>query len=91
MKSWQHLFGSNSSALTLTVASRRFSCVVFLAFVLLEDTGENILSISALLTGVIRQVRAKVASYLTLSLLMSYIYGAPCKVRNFVLCIWTYV
>jgi hypothetical protein len=29
---------------------------------------------------------------LTLSLLMSYICGAPCKARNFnVLCIWTYV
>jgi hypothetical protein len=29
---------------------------------------------------------------LTLSLLMSYIYGAPCKVRNFnVVYIWTYV
>jgi hypothetical protein len=28
---------------------------------------------------------------LTLSLLMSYIYGAPCKARNFnVVCIWTY-
>jgi hypothetical protein len=28
----------------------------------------------------------------TLSLLMSYIYGAPCKARNFnVVCIWTYV
>jgi hypothetical protein len=31
-------------------------------------------------------------SPLTLSLLMSYIYGAPCKVRNFnVVYIWTYV
>jgi hypothetical protein len=29
---------------------------------------------------------------LTLSLLMSYIYGAPCKTRNFnVVYIWTYV
>jgi hypothetical protein len=29
---------------------------------------------------------------LTLSLLMSYIYGAPCKARNFnVVYIWTYV
>jgi hypothetical protein len=31
-------------------------------------------------------------SCLTLSLLMSYIYEAPCKARNFnVLCIWNYV
>jgi hypothetical protein len=29
---------------------------------------------------------------LTLSLLMSYIYGAPCKARNFnVVYMWTYV
>jgi hypothetical protein len=29
---------------------------------------------------------------LTLSLLMSYVYGAPCKARNFnVVYIWTYV
>jgi hypothetical protein len=32
------------------------------------------------------------SSSLTLSLLMSYIYGAPCKARNFnVVRIWTYV
>jgi hypothetical protein len=49
---------SNSSAPTLTSPSR-FS---FLAFVLTEDTRENILSTTALLTGVIKQVRAKVAS-----------------------------
>jgi hypothetical protein len=32
------------------------------------------------------------ANELTLSLLMSYMYGAPCKARNFkVVYIWTYV
>jgi hypothetical protein len=64
MKSLQHLFESNSSALTLTIASRRFSCILFVAFVLTEDTRESMLSTAALLTGVIRQVRAKVASSL---------------------------
>ena len=64
MKSLQHLLESNSSALTLTIASRRFSCILFLALVLTEDTRENILSNTALPTGVFRQVRAKVASSL---------------------------
>jgi hypothetical protein len=64
MKSLQHLFESSSSALTLTIASRRFSCILFLAFVLMEVTRENILSTTALLTGVIGLVRAKVASSL---------------------------
>jgi hypothetical protein len=31
------------------------------------------------------------SSLLTLSLSMSYIYGAPCKARNFNVYIWTYV
>jgi hypothetical protein len=64
MKSFQHLLERNISALTLRVASRRFSCILFLVFVLTEDTRENILSTTALLIGVIRQVRAKVASSL---------------------------
>jgi hypothetical protein len=62
MKSLQHLFESNSSALTLTVASRRFSCFLLLAIILMEDTRENILSTTTLLTGVVRQIRAKVVS-----------------------------
>jgi hypothetical protein len=34
----------------------------------------------------------ELGSFLTFSLLMSYIYGAPCKARNFnVVYIWTYV
>jgi hypothetical protein len=37
VKSLQHLFESNSSALTLTIASRRFSYILFLVFVLMED------------------------------------------------------
>jgi hypothetical protein len=38
-----------------------------------------------------RLYRQAVTLYLTLSLLMSYIYGAPCKARNFnVVYIWTY-
>jgi hypothetical protein len=49
MNSLQHLFESNSSALTLTIG---FSCRLFLAFVLMEDIRENILSTTALLTGV---------------------------------------
>jgi len=64
MKPLQHLLESNSSALTLTNASRRFSCILFLAFVL-TDTRENILSTTALLTGVTRQVRAKVVNSLS--------------------------
>jgi hypothetical protein len=60
----QHLLESNSSALTLKIASKRFSCILFLVFILTEDTRENILSITALLTGVIRHVRTKVASSL---------------------------
>jgi len=63
VKSLQHLLEINSSALTVTIASRRFSCILFLAFVL-KDTRENILSNTALLTEVIRQVRAMVASSL---------------------------
>jgi hypothetical protein len=51
VKSFQHLLESNSSALTLKIASRRFSCLLFLAFVLTEDIRENILSTAALLTG----------------------------------------
>ena len=62
--SLQHLFGSNSSALILTVVPRRFSCILFLAFVLTENTRENILSTKALLIGVIRHLRAKMASFL---------------------------
>jgi hypothetical protein len=62
VKFLQHLLESSSSALTLTIALRRFSFILFLAFVLAEDTIENILSTTAFLTGVIRQVRAKVAS-----------------------------
>jgi hypothetical protein len=61
------LFKSSSSALTLTIASRRFSCILFLAFILMDDTRENILSTAALLTAVIGQVRAKVANPITLS------------------------
>jgi hypothetical protein len=64
MKSLKHLFESNSSGLTLTIASRRFSCILFLASVLMEDTRQNILPTTALLTGVIRQVRAMVVSSL---------------------------
>ena len=63
-KSLQHLPESSSSALTLTTVSRRFSCILFLAFVLTEDTRENIPSTTALLTGVTGQVRSKVASSL---------------------------
>jgi hypothetical protein len=47
MKSLQHLFESNSYALTLAIASKRFSCILFLAFVLMEDKRENILSTTA--------------------------------------------
>ena len=64
VKSLQHLLESNISALTLTIASIRFSCILCLAFILTEHTRENILSTTALLTGGIRQVRAKVASSL---------------------------
>jgi hypothetical protein len=64
MKSLQYLLESNSCASTLTVASRRFSCILFLAFALTEDTRENILLTAALLTGVIRKVRAKVATFI---------------------------
>jgi len=60
----QHMLESNSSALTLTIALRRFSCSLFLAFIVTEDTTENILSTTALLTEVIKQVRAKVVSSL---------------------------
>jgi hypothetical protein len=62
VKSLQHLLESSSFALTVTIASRRFSFILFLALVLTVDTIENILSITALLTGFIRQVRAKVVS-----------------------------
>jgi len=64
VKSLQHLFESNSSALTLKTVSRRFSCILFLVFVLTEDTRKNILSATALLTEAIKQVRTKVASSL---------------------------
>jgi hypothetical protein len=59
LKSLHHLLESNSSALTFTIALRKFSCILFLAFVLTEDTRENILSTTVLLKGVIRQVREK--------------------------------
>jgi hypothetical protein len=62
--SLQRLLESNSSALTVTIASRRFSCILFLAYVLTERTRENILSTTAFLTGVVRQVKAKVESSL---------------------------
>jgi hypothetical protein len=61
VNSLQHLLESNTSALTLTIASRRFSCTLCLASVLTDETRENILSTKALLTGVTGQVRAKVA------------------------------
>jgi len=55
----QPFIENSCSALTLTIASRRFSCILCLAFVLTEDTRENTLSTTALLTGFNRQVRAK--------------------------------
>ena len=65
VKSLQALLESNCSALTLTIASRIFSCILCLAFLFTEDERENILSTTALLTGFKRQVRAIVASSLT--------------------------
>ena len=61
VKFLQPLLESNCSALTLANASIRFSCILCLAFVLAEDTRENILSTTALLTEFITQVSAKVA------------------------------
>jgi hypothetical protein len=40
----------------------------------------------------VKHIYFKNVTILTLSLLMSYIFGAPCKARNFnVVYIWTYV
>jgi hypothetical protein len=64
VKSLQPLLKSNYFALTLTIESRRFSCILCHAFVLTDDTKENMPSTTALLTGFIRQVRTKVASSL---------------------------
>jgi hypothetical protein len=51
-----------------------------------EKKSEQIKAISTNIYIILMQL------ILTLSLLMSYIYGAPCEVRNFnVLHIWTYV
>jgi len=64
VKFLQPLLESNCSALTLRIASRRFSCILCLAFVLTEDTRENVFSTTALLKGFIRQLRAKFVSSL---------------------------
>jgi hypothetical protein len=61
MKFLQHLLESNSSVLTFTIALRRFSYILFLAFVLTEDTRESTLPNTALLKGLIKEVRAKMA------------------------------
>jgi hypothetical protein len=42
VKSLQHLLEGSSFALTVTIASRRLNCIPFLAFVVTEDTRENI-------------------------------------------------
>jgi hypothetical protein len=50
-------------------------------------------SLNLLITVHLLSIVTKVlTAYLTLSLLMSYTYGAPCKARNFnIIYIWTYV
>jgi hypothetical protein len=69
-----------------------------MAVVLLSVVALHYIAVEALLYTEAQQVlsvtvnRKTFLSNLTLSLLMSYIYGAPCKARNFnVSYMWTYV
>lgn len=66
--SLKHLFEINSFGLILITASNKLSGTLFLAFVLAEATGENILSKKkkkkALLNGIIRHLKTKVPHFL---------------------------
>lgn len=61
------MFEINSFGLILITASNKLSGTLFLAFVLAEATGENILSKKkkkALLNGIIRHLKTKVPHFL---------------------------